>query len=104
HRDQQRTDGGTGRKGTMGEQAVITHGDAEAGNQPHGEEQAELERADRAGEKQAKRGQAPPERQKVEQEEIPPLLIAKMPPPDDATTASPCHWRYFPGIPDSKFS
>ena len=57
----------------VGEQAMEANSDAEPGHEPHREEQAELDRPDRAVSEQRQRDERPREGHEVEQNEMPQL-------------------------------
>ena len=74
----------------MREQAVIADGQAESGQQPHREEQTDLDDADRPVEQQAERGQGADKGQDIENDEMPPLQLVKVAASDDSMIAHVC--------------
>lgn len=85
--DQGATYADAGRERAMREETVIADRQAEAGQQPHREEQADVDGADRPVEQQAKREPRADERQDIEDDEMPPLQPVKVAASDDSMIA-----------------
>jgi hypothetical protein len=86
--DQGATHAGAGRERAMREEAVIANRQAETGQQPHREKQADVDGADRPIKQQAESDQGADNGQDIEDNEMPPLQLVKVAVSDDSMIAS----------------
>ena len=71
----------------MSEETMIADGEPEPGEEPHREKQADLDSPDGPIKQQTQRDQRTHKRQYVENDEMPPLQLVKVPASDDSTIA-----------------